>query len=644
MGFQSLGVWRVPGVRGRLDWYFRVAVNEMPAKYLVCRRVEAPPDFREMGEDELWRLHEKLSESFHKLLEQVKKGSLELAELPAFRDSFLSVKVELVKRMVRHCNFCRWNCRVDRSNPTKLGTCQLDTTSRVSTYFHHRGEELPIRGTQGSGTIFFTSCNMRCVFCLHPYTVILTDKGLYTIEEIFEASGNEIQYCGGFVRFPNNLHTYSYDGRKVRVVKVFKHHYNGDLLKIEASHAPPIKVTPSHEMVVYDRRGRVVKKPAKDLSHKHKLVIPFPRVEKKATATMDAEQILEPVADSTHHIVNVNSDSQLQALLLSEKNMQVKRMKQQVLYYLKDNQASVAARTLSKAKNVRNYVAVPIQRIERVSYSGPVYNLEVEDESHTYTANCLAVGNCQNSDISHDKDNGVVFTPQRLAWSMWQLRMEGCHNINLVGGEPTIHLHTIVQAIDILKFFREFDAEAWSAKADVYIPYRLDPRNASYRGEFNTPILWNSNMYMSLETLRILRELVDIWLPDFKFGNNKCAIRLSRTPWYFETVAENHRLIYGWGEDIVTRHLIMPGHVECCTNPVLKWIAENMPEVPVNVMDQYHPDAYCNPADPRFDKRYVDMARYPTREEILEAYRYAERLGLNFGEITFERSLRGFRP
>jgi uncharacterized Fe-S radical SAM superfamily protein PflX len=638
MGFQSLGVWRVPEVRGRLDWYFRVAVNEMPAKYLVCRRVEAPPDFREMGEDELWRLHEKLSESFHKLFEQVRKGSLELAELPAFRDSFLSVKVELVKRMVRHCNFCRWNCRVDRSNPTKLGTCQLDTTSRVSTYFHHRGEELPIRGTQGSGTIFFTSCNMRCVFCLHPYTVILTDKGLYTIEEIFEASGNEIQYCGGFVRFPNNLHTYSYDGRKVRVVKVFKHHYNGDLLKIEASHAPPIKVTPSHEMVVYDSQGRVVKIAAKGLSLRHQLVIPFPRLEKNATVTVDVEQILKPAAEGSQYTVNENSNRQLQALLMTEK--------QRVHYHVK---ARAAAITWNKVKHLKNkiaegYAVVPIQRIEKVSYSGPVYNLEVEDESHTYTANCLAVGNCQNSDISHDKDNGVVFTPQRLAWSMWQLRMEGCHNINLVGGEPTIHLHTIVQAIDMLKFFREFDAEAWSAKADAYIPYRLDPRNASYRGEFNTPILWNSNMYMSLETLRILRELVDIWLPDFKFGNNKCAIRLSRTPWYFETVAENHRLIYGWGEDIVIRHLIMPGHVECCTKPVLKWIAENMPEVPVNVMDQYHPDAYCNPADPRFDKRYVDMARYPTREEILEAYRYAERLGLNFGEITFERSLRGFRP
>jgi hypothetical protein len=149
-----------------------------------------------------------------------------------FRDSFLSVKVELVKRMVRHCNFCRWNCRVDRSNPTKLGTCQLDTTSRVSTYFSP-----PWRGTThkrhpGKRKQYSSHhVNMRCVFCLHPYTVILTDKGLYTIEEIFEASGNEIQYCGGFVRFPNNLHTYSYDGRKVRVVKVFKHHYNGDLLK-----------------------------------------------------------------------------------------------------------------------------------------------------------------------------------------------------------------------------------------------------------------------------------------------------------------------------------------------------------------------------------------------------------------------------
>jgi putative pyruvate formate lyase activating enzyme len=316
--------------------------------------------------------------------------------------------------MLSHCNFCRWNCRVDRTAAAKYGTCQLGSESRVSSYFHHRGEELPIRGTKGSGTIFFTSCNQRCVFC-------------------------------------------------------------------------------------------------------------------------------------------------------------------------------------------------------------------------------------QNSDISHDKDNGVVFTPHMLAWAMWQLRMEGCHNINLVGGEPTIHLHTIVEAISLLRFFKGVEVGALEAKADLYIPYRMESRNALYMGEFNTPILWNSNMFMSGETMAILRELVDIWLPDFKFGNDRCAVRLARTPWYFETVSRNHRLIYEWGEDMVIRHLIMPGHVECCTKPVLKWIAENMPSTPVNIMDQYHPDCYCNPADSRFDRRYVDMARYPSREEILESYRYARELGLNFEEITFERSVHGLR-
>ncbi len=409
--FESLHVWRTPEIRERLDWYFQVSVNKLPAKYLLCRRVPIYDELDVLTEEELWRLHDKAASEFHRIRQGIREGSITFKELRPEKPNLLDVKAALVKKMLRHCNFCRWNCRVDRTTGGKHGTCQLESTTRVSSYFHHRGEELPIRGTKGSGTIFFTSCNMRCVFC-------------------------------------------------------------------------------------------------------------------------------------------------------------------------------------------------------------------------------------QNADISHDKDNGIVFTPQMLAWAMWQLRMEGCHNINLVGGEPTIHLHTIVEAINMLRFFKETYAEAMDAKADIYYPYSLDTRNAYYEGEFNTPILWNSNMYMSGETMKILRELVDIWLPDFKFGNNKCAIWLSRTPWYFETVSQNHKQIYEWGEDIVIRHLVMPGHVECCTKPVLRWIAENMPGTPVNIMDQYHPDCYCNPSDPRFDKRYSDMALYPTEEEILESYRYARSLGINFEEITFEKSLR----
>jgi len=51
------------------------------------------------------------------------------------------------------------------ADSAKFGACKLASASRVSSHFHHTGEELFYRGTQGSGTIFFTSCNMRCAFC-----------------------------------------------------------------------------------------------------------------------------------------------------------------------------------------------------------------------------------------------------------------------------------------------------------------------------------------------------------------------------------------------------------------------------------------------------------------------------------------------
>jgi len=81
----------------------------------------------------------------------------------------------------------------------------------------------------------------------------------------------------------------------------------------------------------------------------------------------------------------------------------------------------------------------------------------------------------------------------------------------------------------------------------------------------------------------------------------------------------------------------MPNHVECCTKGVLDWIAVHMPEAPVNVMDQYHPDTFCDPGGAKFDPRYADIARRPTIAEIREAYRYAKALGLKYETITHEK-------
>ena len=56
-------------------------------------------------------------------------------------------------------------------------------------------------------------------------------------------------------------------------------------------------------------------------------------------------------------------------------------------------------------------------------------------------------------------------------------------------------------------------------------------------------MLWNSNFFMTPETMKILRVLIDVWLPDFKFGPGRCAMSLAKTPWYWETVTGNIALI-----------------------------------------------------------------------------------------------------
>jgi putative pyruvate formate lyase activating enzyme len=155
--------------------------------------------------------------------------------------------------------------------------------------------------------------------------------------------------------------------------------------------------------------------------------------------------------------------------------------------------------------------------------------------------------------------------------------------------------------------------------------------------KFNAPMLWNSNFFMTLESMKILRVLTDVWLPDFKFGPDRCAITLAKTPWYWETVTRNIALLAAWGEDFSIRHLVMPNHVQCCTYPVLEWIAEHLPSVPVNVMAQFHPDNFCDPGNAKFRDKYAEIARRPTSTELDASWRRARELYLNYETTTFER-------
>ena len=246
---------------------------------------------------------------------------------------------------------------------------------------------------------------------------------------------------------------------------------------------------------------------------------------------------------------------------------------------------------------------------------------------------------CQNGDISKDKDNGNIVNGQTLADIIFELRALGAHNINLVGGDPTPHLHTIIEAIKILpKIHQKIENKAKNRGYNKWLFKLLNQRkNYLYNGYFNAPILWNSNFYMSVEAMNILRTIVDVWLPDFKFGNNKCARRLSRTPRYFETITRNLKKIDEWDEDYVIRHLIMPNHLECCSFPVIDWIQKNIPRALVNLMAQYHPEYYSDPSSPLFSDRYEDISRRVSRDEVLQVYEYAKQRRINFEAITFDR-------
>ncbi|MCD6368345.1 MAG: radical SAM protein [Thermoproteales archaeon] len=204
---------------------------------------------------------------------------------------------------------------------------------------------------------------------------------------------------------------------------------------------------------------------------------------------------------------------------------------------------------------------------------------------------------CQNWDISQYPENGVEVTPKELASMAEVLRKEGVRNINYVGGNPDQQLHTIIESLKYMNI--------------------------------NVPLLWNSNFYMTEEAMKILIHVIDIWLPDFKYGNNECAQRLSGVPRYFEVVTRNLHTASKYG-DMIIRHLVLPGHLECCTKPVLKWIAEHCSNALVNIMAQYRPEFLVR----KFPEKWPEIYSRVSSEEMHQAYKLAEKFGIIYKPVS----------
>lgn len=102
-------------------------------------------------------------------------ASFEPVYLTLLHSGELQRRVAQAYEHLSHCDLCGWECKVDRQAGV-LGVCRTGALARVSSYGAHLGEEDPLRGWRGSGTIFFARCNLRCQYCQN-HDISQTDAG-----------------------------------------------------------------------------------------------------------------------------------------------------------------------------------------------------------------------------------------------------------------------------------------------------------------------------------------------------------------------------------------------------------------------------------------------------------------------------------
>jgi putative pyruvate formate lyase activating enzyme len=101
--------------------------------------------------------------------------NFEPAYLSLLKTGALEVRAGLAEHRLSRCDLCAWECKADR-NAGKLGVCKTGLRARVSSFGPHLGEERPLRGWRGSGTVFFARCNLHCQYCQN-HEISQTDAG-----------------------------------------------------------------------------------------------------------------------------------------------------------------------------------------------------------------------------------------------------------------------------------------------------------------------------------------------------------------------------------------------------------------------------------------------------------------------------------
>jgi putative pyruvate formate lyase activating enzyme len=189
--------------------------------------------------------------------------------------------------------------------------------------------------------------------------------------------------------------------------------------------------------------------------------------------------------------------------------------------------------------------------------------VEVSDELELIPTFAVALSGCDlrcdfciTGAESWNPRAGLGFDAAAMAERAAAAVYNGARTIMVLGGEPTIHLPSALKLVSLL------------------------PDTAK--------LVWKTNAHGSAQARGLLDGMFDVWLADFKFGNDVCAQRLAKVPDYIHIVQEN-LLWANEHSELIVRHLLMPGHIDCCWKPVAEWLAGNLPGVKVNLRSGFWP-------------------------------------------------------
>ena len=238
---------------------------------------------------------------------------------------------------------------------------------------------------------------------------------------------------------------------------------------------------------------------------------------------------------------------------------------------------------------------IKIALVSTHNYEEPCIS-KIHGSGTVFFSNCnLSCMYCQNYEISQ-LGRGKNITIQELADIFIKQQSKGVNNINLV--TPTMYAYQIIEAIKIAR-----------------------------KNGLRIPIIYNTNGYENVETIKALEGYIDVYLPDLKYYSNEMSRKYSKVDNYFKYATKAIKEMYKqvgtakFNEDgiiqkgVIIRHLVLPNHLQNSKH-ILKWIKENMPEdIYVSVMAQYFPTYKAK--EDKYINRKINNKEYKEIENFL---------------------------